>query len=131
MNTATTNTELHDGHEVNEINDLLTQHSFLQLSIELAYKLGLNESIVILKLLSLIEESSILLDGHYWVHKTYDEWQEQYFPFWSKKTISRIFLRLEKLEIVIAEFRRLHLFDKTKYYRINYEILNRYLKDDE
>ncbi|KGR76418.1 hypothetical protein [Ureibacillus manganicus] len=131
MNTATTNPELLDGHEVNDTNDLLYQHTFLQLSIELAFKLGLNESIVILKLLTLIEESSILLDGHYWVHKTYDEWQEQYFPFWSKKTVSRIFLKLEQEEIVIAELRRLHPYDKTKYYRINYEMLNRYLKHKE
>lgn len=115
MNKASTNaTSLVSLHE-NETSHLLLQHTYLQISIDLAKILGLNEAIVIQRLHDLIEESSTFFDGYYWVHKTYNEWQQQHFPFWSTITVSRTFLNLEKKELVLSENR----------------MLNRYLMDKE
>lgn len=93
--------------------------------------IGLNESIVVQQIHYWIrknQENNInYYEGHYWTYNTYADWQKQ-FPFWSEPTIKRIFLSLEKKNILISgNFNQMKM-DRTKWYRINYEALNQLSK---
>ncbi|MCX8002004.1 MAG: DnaD domain protein [Anoxybacillus mongoliensis] len=85
-----------------------------------AVKLGLNESIFLQQLHYWLGKSTHTYDGYTWVYNTYEGWQKQ-FPFWSESTIRRTIVRLEKKRIVVSRYRS--KLDKTKWYRIDYDVL--------
>jgi DNA-binding PadR family transcriptional regulator len=65
-------------------------------------------------------------DGEQWIYKTYDDWQEDDFPFLGTYQIQRIFLKLEKKKLIVScqpEGRN----TRRKYYRIDYEGLDEFL----
>jgi hypothetical protein len=91
----------------------------------LAVSIGLNEAIVLQQLhYWLKKKEAQVRDGHRWVYNTYEQWREDNFPFWSVRTIQRIFTSLEKRGLVIASSFGAHKWDQTKWYRIDYEALN-------
>lgn len=93
----------------------------------LATLIGLNESIVLQQVhywLKHKEKSGQdYIDGHYWVYNTYEQWQEQ-FPFWSIRTLKRIFTTLENSGFLLSANYNKIGFDKTKWYSIDYDALN-------
>ncbi|MED0686041.1 DnaD domain protein [Anoxybacillus ayderensis] len=93
-----------------------------------AVKLGLNESIFLQQLHYWLGKSTHTYDGHVWVYNTYEGWQKQ-FPFWSESTIRRTIVRLEKKGIVVSRYRS--KLDKTKWYRIDYDVLANVMNDEE
>lgn len=89
----------------------------------LAEKIGLNESIVLQQLHYWLMDSSHIRDGHKWIYNTYSSWQEQ-FPFWSDKTIRRTITKLENMGLIVTgNYNKLGI-DKTKWYRIDYDLLD-------
>ena len=92
---------------------LLIQESPLQTIPSLAVAIGLNEAMVLQQLHYWVDKSK---DG--WVFNTYEQWQEQ-FPFWSTRTISRIFSNLEKAGYVKSK--QGDSYYRVKYYTIDYE----------
>lgn len=95
--------------------------------VDLACIIGVNEAIFVNQLdywLTLNEEvGRNIKDGHCWAYNSYRGWQLQ-FPFWPIKTIERIVLSLEKKNILITgNFNKLKM-DRTKWYRINYEVVD-------
>lgn len=98
----------------------------LTINVELAEKIGLNESIIVQQIQYWTEHNKEirhnLREGYYWAYNTYEEWQKQ-FPFWSVSTIKRTFIKLEKEGWVISgNYNKLKI-DRTKWYRLNYEKL--------
>lgn len=98
----------------------------LMFSPTLATEIGLSESIVIQQIHYWLEinkdANRNFHDGYYWTFNSYTEWQEQ-FPFWSVRNIKRIFTSLEeKGLLIIGNYNRLK-FDRTKWYRIDYDAL--------
>jgi len=95
----------------------------------LAVKIGLNESIVLQQLhywvVKAVKKKQLdrLHDGRYWVYNTYEDWRAGNFPWWSAGTIQRIFLKLEKLGVVIARHLSKNKSDRKKYYTIDYDKL--------
>ena len=89
----------------------------------LATIIGLNESIVLQQVhywLKIKEKSQQdYIDGHYWVYNTYEQWQEQ-FPFFSIRTLRRVFTSLEKKGLLLVGNYNKAGFDKTKWYSIDY-----------
>lgn len=58
------------------------------------------------------------INGDKWIFNTYEQWQKEHFPWWSKRTIERIFEQLHKMLIVEScqpEGRK----SRKKYYRLN------------
>lgn len=103
---------------------LLIDESPILVLPSLARKIGLNEAIFIQQLHYWLKDSSNIYEGNKWVYNTYEEWQEQ-FPFWSVSTIRRIINKLEKEKlIIIANYNRMKI-DNTKWYRIDYDLLER------
>lgn len=104
--------------------NLLINEPPLQVLPTLATKIGLNNAIVVQQVHYWLRISNNIRDGHAWVYKSMDEWAEQ-FPFYSKRTVQRIIAELESKEIlVVGNFNKLK-FDRTKWYRIDYENLEK------
>ena len=59
--------------------------------------------------------------GRIWVWNSYQKWQENYFNFLSVRSLQRIFLNLEKKELIIAGNYNEHNLNKTKWYSVNYD----------
>ncbi len=104
--------------------NLLIQESPLQVLPSLALQVGLNEAMVLQQLHFRSLISNNFRDWHKWVYKTYEEWKNDEFPFWSVDTIKRAIRRLEVKGYIIAtaSYNRMKM-DKTKWYRIDYQKL--------
>lgn len=103
---------------------------------ELACRIGLNEAIVLQQVhywLEIkkdmfkgkkLENEHTYRNGMLWTYNTYEEWQVE-FPFWSTRTIQRVFKSLEDMGILLStnEFNK-RSTDKTKWYSIDYNRLD-------
>lgn len=106
------------------MSSLLINEPPLQVLPSLAKEVGLNESIMLQQMHYWLLKSTHEFNQEYWFYKTLDEWQLE-FPFWSTMTIRRILGNLEKNKLVkVGNFNK-KKFDKTKWYTINYERVNR------
>lgn len=108
------------------MSNLLLDENPLIILPKLAVKIGLNESIVLQQIHYWSEinkkANKNLKDDFYWTYNSYKEWQEQ-LPFFSLKTIQRTIERLEKLNLlVVSNYNKLKI-DRTKWYRIEYNVL--------
>lgn len=104
---------------------LLISESPLQVLPTLALKIGLNEAIMLQQVHYWTSNpmNKNIKKGRVWVYKSYSEWKRE-FPFWSLRTIQRTILSLEERKILITDtFNRL-ITDRTKWYTIDYEILD-------
>ncbi|MFC1984724.1 hypothetical protein ACFLU0_01775 [Chloroflexota bacterium] len=104
---------------------LLNEEPLLVLP-SLAKALGLNTAIVVQQIyywLTINEgKRSNFKDGYYWTFNSSSGWQKQ-FPFWSKKTIERALRKVEHNGIVVTGCYNKLSFDRTKWYRIDYDKL--------
>ena len=99
---------------------LLISEPPLQVLPSLATEVGLNEAIVLQQFHYWLERSNNVHDGYKWVYNSYSKWNEQ-FPFWSNATLRRTINSLEKQGFFITANYNKAGFDKTKWYRIDYE----------
>lgn len=100
---------------------LINEYPILVLP-SLAKAIGLNEAIVLQQVHYWLEnpKAGVVVDGHKWVHNTYQEWQEN-FPFWSIDTVRRTIGSLERMGLLISAQTAPNPFDKTKSYRVDYQ----------
>lgn len=87
---------------------------------DLARMIGVNSAIVIqhLEFLLKVPKNGKDIEGMKWIYNTYEDWQADHFPFWSKTTIKRIFWQLEQAGFVSScqpDGRQ----SRQKYYRIS------------
>lgn len=103
---------------------LLINEPPLQVLPSLAKEIGLNEAIMLQQMHYWLLKSANEFTGVKWFYKTLEEWQTE-FPFWSAMTIRRTLGSLERQEIIkIGNFNK-KKFDKTKWYTIDYQRVNR------
>ena len=103
---------------------LLINEPPLQVLPSLAKEIGLNEAIMLQQMHYWLLKSSNEFKGVKWFYKTLEEWQTE-FPFWSVMTIRRTLGSLEKQKIIkIGNFNK-KKFDKTKWFTIDYQRVNR------
>ena len=115
---------------------LLVNEIALQLLPTLAEKVGLNEAVVLQQVHYLIiagmssPERNRKFDG--WVYNTVAGWQEQYFKFWSTKTLQRAITSLEDKGLLISrQDRNYSNFYRMKWYTIDYQALNALIDEPE
>ena len=92
---------------------------------EIAIHTSLNESIMLGQInywLQKSQDEKHYRDGHYWIWKTYDEWEEE-LPFWSKSTIRNIIRSLKNRKLIIIGNYNKMIVDKTSWYTIDYDAL--------
>lgn len=103
---------------------------------ELVRVLGdLNEAVILNQLHYWIEinkkAEKNFYDDRHWVFNTYQTWKETDFDFWSTDTIRRTLTRLENKGIILtANYNKLKI-DKTKWYTIDYEKLQKMIDEYE
>jgi hypothetical protein len=97
----------------------------LMFTAELACEIGLYESIVLQKIVFLLERTcsgrALEKDGQRWLFNTYEEWQGKFFPFLSEKTVQRSLQNLEGRGLLIScqpEGR----VSRRKYYRLGHKL---------
>ncbi|WP_260159105.1 replication protein [Levilactobacillus brevis] len=104
--------------------NLLISEPPLQVLPSLAVRVGLKEAIVLQQFHYWLQRSSNNRDGYKWVYNSYDEWHKQ-FPFFSKVTLRRTINSLEKQGYLVSGNYNKAGFDKTKWYRIDYQRMNK------
>ncbi len=93
---------------------------------ELAKAFGLNEAIVLQQLNYWLNgKSAKLINGRKWIYNSYKQWQEDNFPFWSLATVRRAIENCEKKGLIITGNFNKAGFDKTKWYSIDYDMIDR------
>lgn len=93
---------------------------------ELAKAFGLNEAIVLQQLNYWLNgKSAKLINGRKWIYNSYKRWQEDNFPFWSLATVRRAIENCEKKGLIITDNFNKAGFDKTKWYSIDYEMVDK------
>lgn len=98
---------------------LLLHEPPLQVLPSLAVNVGLHEAIVLHRLhekLSSVHPRDFV-HGRSWVVSSYKDWQQE-FPFWPVKILKRIFLSLERQNLIVRE----RLSGKPSVYRMQYSI---------
>lgn len=96
----------------------------------LAVALGLNEAIVLQQVHYLLQISKHVIEGRKWVYNSYPNWC-LIFPFMSERTIKRTIYALEEQGILLSDcFNKLKL-DKTKWYSIDYDQLDKVIAAKE
>ncbi|MBA7683424.1 hypothetical protein ES703_91788 [subsurface metagenome] len=68
--------------------------------------------------------------GYYWTYNTFKAWAEQFSFLWSTSTLKRIFARLEKRGLLFSGRFNKSNIDRTKWYRVNYEELDRLCQNE-
>ena len=100
----------------------------------LARIIGFSEAVIITQLHQWIEynkkHKKNYKDGYYWTYGSMKQWHEEYFDILgSVKTLRRVFNRLEKEGyLIVSNYNKLK-FDKTCWYRVNYEKFNSLKKE--
>lgn len=106
----------------------------LTVSPSLAAAVGLNEAIVLQQVHYWTQNSEKngrnLVDGRYWVYRTYADWGKD-FPFWCDSTIRGIIRRLESAGLLLSGNHKKMPMDKTKWYAIDYTELDRRITEYE
>ena len=96
----------------------------------LAVALGLNEAIVLQQVHYLLQISKHTIKDRKWVYNSYPNWC-LIFPFMSERTIKRTIYALEEQGILLSDcFNKLKL-DKTKWYSIDYDQLDKIIAAKE
>jgi hypothetical protein len=101
---------------------LLLSESPLVVLPSLACAIGLNEAIILQQVHYWLSSSKTDVNGQKWVYNTVKQWADQ-FPFLSEQTIARALKTMRESGILIAEQLASDRFDKTLFYRINYDAL--------
>lgn len=104
------------------MSNLLLDERPIMVLPKLACEIGLNEAIILQQIHYWLQKSKNIEAGHKWIYNTYNAWQKQ-FPFWSIPTIRRTITSLEKQGVIVTGNFNKAGFDKTKWYRIDYQKL--------
>jgi hypothetical protein len=99
---------------------LLLDEAPLQVLPSLAEAIGLEQAIVLQQIhfLTSNPKNGVVIKGHRYVWNTYEGWQAKYFPWWTVRTIRRIFRALEKRDVLIA-LQPDGRMSRKKYYRVS------------
>lgn len=106
-------------------NSLLISEPPLQVIPSLAVALkSVDKAIILQQIHYWLQRSKNIEDGHHWVFNTVKEWHQQ-FPWLAEKTVQRYLKDLcDKGLLITGNFNKAN-FDRTKWYRINYQALDK------
>jgi len=109
---------------------LLLDENPLILLPTLAAVLGVNEALILQQFNYWIQASKNDWKGFRWTYNSYTEWRKQ-FKFLSVPTIGRVIRNLEKKGLVVSEVGpNRKNFDRTKWYRIDYDKFDELFPED-
>lgn len=104
---------------------LLIDESPMTFQPSLAALLGsVDEAIILQQIQYWLKTSKNIHDGYTWVYNTYGDWNKQFPWIKSVTTLKRHFKNLEDTGVLVVGRYNKANFDKTKWYRIDYEKLD-------
>jgi len=104
------------------MNNLLFDEPPLVLQPKLAIVLGdLEEAVILQQVHYWIQKKANIRDGYSWVYNTMAEWQKQFPWIKSDKTLRKKFKSLEDKGLLVTGNYNKAKFDRTKWYRIDYD----------
>lgn len=113
---------------------LLFDEAPLVVDTVLATKIGLDAALVLQHIHYWVEinrkKQSNLYEGSYWTYNSIKEWNKC-FPFYTERTLQRIFKKLKELGVLKAGNFNKAKFDKTTWYTIDYEKLTSIVEGTE
>jgi len=120
------------------MNKLLIDEYPLMVLPTFAKKIGLKNAIFVQQVYFLTQTKHqnndiyTYKDNHMWVFNNIDEWHENYFPFFSKRTLKRVIKKCEDEGYIISTNKyNKSEYDKTKWYRINHEKISELAEEIE
>lgn len=90
---------------------------------KLAECIGLEGAIVLQQVHYWVCKSGLPREGKRWTYNSYEYWQRENFPFWSVRTVQRIFLTLEKSGLLVSKQFYTDKWNRVKWYAIDYEVV--------
>ena len=110
---------------MNNSNGLLISEPPLQVIPSLAVALKSSDKAIMLQQIHYwLQRSNNIVDGHRWVFNTAKGWQKQ-FPWITAKTVQRYLKDLcDRGLLITANYNKAN-FDRTKWYRIDYDALDK------
>ncbi|WP_129721385.1 hypothetical protein [Xylanivirga thermophila] len=113
---------------------LLFNEQPLVIDKQLATLIGLNEAMVLQQIHYWVEinkkADKNFHEGKYWTYNSIEDWHKE-FPFWSESTVKRILAKLRKSNLLITGNFNKQRRDRTLWYTINYEILEKIAEEAE
>ena len=110
---------------MNNSKSLLISEPPLQVRARLAVALKYSDKAIILQQIHYwLQRSNNIVDGHRWVFNTAKGWQKQ-FPWITAKTVQRYLKDLCDRGLLITGNYNKANFDRTKWYRIDYDALDK------
>ncbi|WP_246517190.1 DnaD domain-containing protein [Clostridium aciditolerans] len=106
---------------------LINDESIMIFNPKLAELLGLNESIILNHIHYWLERSNNIVEEKRWVYNSYEQWHEQ-IGFLSTSTIKKAIKKLEAMGIVLSGNFNKCKMDKTKWYTIAYDKLEKFFE---
>ncbi|MTK11260.1 MAG: DnaD domain protein [Clostridiaceae bacterium] len=106
---------------------LINDESIMIFNPKLAELLGLNESIILNHIHYWLERSNNIVEEKRWVYNSYEQWHEQ-IGFLSTSTIKKAIKKLEAMGIVLSDNFNKCKMDKTKWYTIAYDNLEKFFE---
>lgn len=94
----------------------------------LAYLLHSSDKAIMLQQLHywLQRTNNVQEDGYKWVYNSMDDWLKQFPWLGDRNRVSKYFKELEKLGLVVTGNFNKFKFDRTKWYRIDYDALEKF-----
>lgn len=109
---------------------LLINEAPLQVLPSLAVALkNINEAIMLQQIQYWLQKSKNEYKGRKWIYNTISEWHEQ-FPWLTDRSIKARFDSLRKKGIIITANLNKNSFDRTNWYSIDYDALDKILNDE-
>ena len=104
---------------------LLIEEQPLQVQPSLAAALGSADEAIVLQQLHywLGRTNNVKEDGHKWIYNSMSDWMKQFPWIKSRSRLTRYFDDLEKRGLIVTGNFNKAKFDKTKWYRIDYDAL--------
>lgn len=106
---------------------LINDESIMIFNPRLAELLGLNESIILNHIHYWLERNSNIVEGKKRVYNSYEQWNKQ-IGFLSTSTIKKAIKKLEAMGIVLSGNFNKCKMDKTKWYTIAYDNLEKFFE---
>ena len=120
------------------MNKLLIDEYPLMVLPTFAEKIGLKNAIFVQQVYFLTQTKHqnndiyTYKDNNMWVFNNIDEWHDNYFPFFSKRTLKRVIKKCEDNGYIISTNKyNKSEYDKTKWYRVNHEKISELAKEIE
>lgn len=105
--------------------ELLLSDDYIVVPIPLANLLGLAEAVLLKKIDAWCasnrkcQKKKYFKNGYWWTNGSYSDWNERLPCVGSPRTIQRLALALEKLDLLVSDHLSPKKSDRTKWYRVN------------